>query len=119
MLQLKKKTISLEAWRSSHLEGFFPPLKRKGMYLTLTNTDSTPLVREVERFSLHLCYFKYYQKTILYNHTGISVFPNEILKATESHTHYYNGSGSKKLCQGEIMSNSIDPNQSMINAKKG
>ena len=70
------------------------------MYLALTNTDSTPLVREVERFSLHLCYFKYYQKTILYNHAGISMLPNEILKTTESHTDYYNGTVSKKLNQG-------------------
>ena len=89
------------------------------MYLALTNTDSTPLVREVERFSLHLCYFKYYQKTILYNHAGISMLPNEILKETESHTHDHNGTVSKKLYRGEIMSNIIDPNQSMINAKKG
>ena len=89
------------------------------MYLALTNTDSTPQVREVERFSLHLCYFKYYQKTILYNHAGISMLPNEILKETESHTHYHNGTVSKKLYRGEIMSNIIDPNQSMINAKKG
>lgn len=67
------------------------------MYLTLTNTDSTPLVREVERLSPHPCYIKYYQKTILYNHVGISVFPNEILKATVSYARHYTGAISKEI----------------------